>query len=241
MMEIKTFINNYREAFGEMAELPVAFWYSNTKIADTPKIGGCFFKDINTVRKGDTMSLNAENIGCGGGKFYTGFTAMPDRVPNFVSLKEKYKKTPEMVVDFIEKINVQHTDKQFLNFTRIDKMESFNNIEGVIFFATPDVLSGLVTWTFFDNNSEDAVVSMFGSGCSNIVTQVVNENKINGKKTFIGFFDISARPYVEPNTLSFAIPLSRFSEMCGTMRISSLFDTHAWSKIRERINELSVC
>ncbi len=35
----------------------------------------------------------AENIGCGGGKFYTGFTEMPERVPTFVSLKEKYKQT----------------------------------------------------------------------------------------------------------------------------------------------------
>jgi hypothetical protein len=34
-MKIKTFINNYREAFGEAAELPVVFWYSDEKIADT--------------------------------------------------------------------------------------------------------------------------------------------------------------------------------------------------------------
>ena len=87
-MEINTFINNYREAFGEVAELPIVFWYSDEKIADTQKIGGCFFKGMKTVRDGGAISLNAENIGCGGGKFYTGFTEMPENVPNFVSLKE---------------------------------------------------------------------------------------------------------------------------------------------------------
>lgn len=27
-MEVTIFINNYREAFGEAAKLPIAFWYS---------------------------------------------------------------------------------------------------------------------------------------------------------------------------------------------------------------------
>ena len=50
-----------------------------------------------------------------GGKFYTGFSEMHERIPNFVSLKEKYKKTPEMVIDFIQKMKVPSTDKIYLN------------------------------------------------------------------------------------------------------------------------------
>ena len=96
-MDIHTFIANYQEAFGERAELPIAFWYSDKLENETEKINGCFFKGIQLVREGKIISLNAEIIGCGGGKFYTGFTTMPIHVPNFVSLKEKYKKTPEML------------------------------------------------------------------------------------------------------------------------------------------------
>ena len=73
-MEVKVFIDNYREAFGEKTELPIVFWYSDTPLADTEKINGCFFKGLKTVREGNPISLNAEVIGCGGGKFYTGFT-----------------------------------------------------------------------------------------------------------------------------------------------------------------------
>lgn len=235
-MEVDVFISNYREAFGEAAELPLVFWYSDQAVSETEKINGCFFKGMRTVRDGKPISLSVETIGCGGGKFYTGFTDMPTHVPDFVSLKEKYKKTPEMVVDFIHHLGVSRTDKEYLNFARIDKIKSFDGIEGLLFFATPDILSGLTTWAYFDNNSNDAVTAIFSSGCSAVVTQAVNENKNGGERTFLGLFDPSVRPYIEENRLSFVIPFSRFRKMYYTMRESSLFDTHAWSKIRERIN-----
>ena len=141
-MDIQTFIQNFREAFGKNAELPLVFWYSDEQKGETEKINGCFFKGMRTVRDGGIISLNAENIGCGGGKFYTGFTEMPERVPTFVSLKEKYKQTPEMVIDFIQQIGVPRTENKYLHFARIDKVESLEEIEGVVFLANPDMLSG---------------------------------------------------------------------------------------------------
>lgn len=235
-MEIQTFIQNFKEAFGDNAELPIVFWYSDNPEGQMEKINGCFFKGMKTVREGTTISLNAENIGCGGGKFYTGFTEMPERVPTFVSLKEKYKQTPEMVIDFIQQTGVPRAEKKYLHFARIDKVESLDETEGVMFIANPDILSGLTTWAYYDNNAEDAVVSLFGSGCSSVVTQVALENRKGGRRTFIGFFDPSVRPYFEADKLSYTIPMSRFKEMCLTMRESCLFDTHAWGKIKERIN-----
>lgn len=235
MIDVKVFINDYKEAFGSETELPLAFWYSDTSIADTEKINGCFFKALSRVRQGTPISLGLDSITCGGGKFYTGFTEMPERVPNFVSLKERYKQTPEMVIEFIENLQVPRTDKKYLNFSRIDNLDSFDKIEGILFLATPDILSGLTTWAYFDNNDEDGVHSGFGSGCSAIVTQTILENRRNGRRTFIGLFDPSARPYFEENILSYSIPMSRFKEMYQTMRKSCLFDTHAWGEIRERI------
>lgn len=234
-MDIQTFIQNFKEAFGENAELPLVFWYSDILEGTAEKINGCLFKGMKTVREGGTISLNAENIGCGGGKFYTGFTEMPERVPTFVSLKERYKQTPEMVVEFIRQIGVPKAEKKYLHFARIDKVASLEQMEGVMFIANPDMLSGLTTWAYYDNNAEDGVVSLFGSGCSSIVTQATLENRKGGKRTFIGFFDPSVRPYFEADKLSYTIPMSRFREMCGTMRQSCLFDTHAWGKIRERM------
>lgn len=236
-MDIQTFISNYQEAFGMQAELPITFWYSDRLEAPTEKVNGCLFKCMKLVREGKRVSLNAETMGCGGGKFYTGFTEMPEHVPNFVSLKEKYKRTPEMVTDFIREIQVPKAKKNYLHFARIDRISSFDDVEGILFLATPDILSGLATWAYYDNNAPDTVSSPFGSGCCSVVTQTILENQKQGRRTFLGFFDPSVRPCFEADILSFAVPMSRFKVMYHTMRESCLFDTHAWGKVKERIQK----
>ena len=125
-MNVKKFISEYREAFGEKTPLPIVFRYTNQPLAQTEKIGGCFFKGLQAVRQGQPIRLNAAVIGCMGGQFYTGFTEMPEYIPDFVSFKEKYKKTPEMVIDFIEKREVTKTDKKYLDFIRIDQVKSLD-------------------------------------------------------------------------------------------------------------------
>lgn len=103
------------------------------------------------------------------------------------------------------------------------------------FFATPDVLSGLCSWAFYDNDADDAVSVRFASGCCSIVTFAVNENRKNGRSCFVGMLDPSARPLVPADELSFVIPVSRFREMMRTMEDSALF-RKAYSIVRKRIN-----
>lgn len=125
-MDIATFITNYREAFGAQAPLPLLFAYSDTPLATTAKVGGCFFKQLDTARRGTPVSLNADNIGCGGGRFYTGFAPMGEHIPTFVSLKERYKQTPDMVLDYTRQLSIEAAPKAYLNFVRIDQAESFD-------------------------------------------------------------------------------------------------------------------
>ena len=234
-MELKEFIESYREAFGENAQLPLLFGYSDTAVADTAKIGGCFVKGLQAAREGMPVALSAEVIGCGGGKLYTGFSDMPERVPNFVSLTEKYKRTPEMVTDYVKRLEMPRATKPYLNFVRMDQAESFEEFEGVMFYATPDVLSGLCGWAFYDTNEPDAVVARFGSGCSTVVSMTVVENSQGGHRCFMGLFDPSVRPWVGKDELSFTIPMSRFTEMMDTMHECFLFGSHAWEKVKSRL------
>ena len=239
-MNAKEFAAAYAEAFGPAAGLPLLFWYSEEPVHAVSKVEGCFFKALAGAREGTPVSLNAGNIGCGGGKFYTGFTPMPPFVPTFVSQKEHYKQTPEMVEEFIGRLGVPPAPAAWLNFARIDSdaaAEAFGRAEGVLFFAAPDMLSGLVSWAVYDNNADDAVRAPFGSGCSVAVTQAVQENRRGGRSTFLALFDPSVRPWVASGELGFVVPMGRFREMCGTMRASCLFGTHAWSKVRDRINK----
>ncbi len=262
-MNVKEFIDNFREAFGEAAGLPIVFWYSADCPYPTEKIPGCFFKAFDGVRSGIPVSLGVETIGCGGGKLYAGFSDMPPHVPGFVSGKERYVKTPEMVVEYVENLGMPRMDGQYLNFARVDLVDTFDGKEGVIFIATPDVLSGLAAWAFYDHGgwqrpprindkgvllpetpgtapvatvAMEAVSTPFGSGCSVMVSQPFVENRLGGRRCFLGLFDPSVRPWFGADELGFAIPMSRFREMLGTMCESCLFGTHAWDKIRSRIS-----
>ena len=234
-MELQEFIESYREAFGENAQLPLLFGYSDTPVADTATIGGCFFKGLQAAREGTPVALSAEVIGCGGGKLYTGFSDMPERVPNFVSLTEKYKRTPEMVADYVKSLEMPRAIKPYLNFIRIDQAASLDGFEGVMFYATPDALSGLCGWAFYDINEPDAVVARFGSGCSTVVSMAVVENARRGHRCFLGLFDPSVRPWVGKDELSLTVPMCRFRVMLDTMRECFLFGSHAWERIKARM------
>lgn len=233
-MEIQEFISAYREAFGEVAPLPIVFGYSKSPSAEIKNIARCMIGAISKVREGEPLTLCKENVKCGGGGLYTGFTPMPDRVPVFVSQGEHYKRTPEMVKGYIDSLDILQTEKPYLNFVRIDKIECLQGVEGIIFFATPDILSGLSSWAFYDNNAADAVSSQFGSGCSSIVSMAVRENRENGRRCFLGMLDPSARLFIPKNELTFVIPACRFKEMLETMKESALFQ-QAFSAVRRRI------
>ena len=235
-MTPQDFLAAYREAFGEKPELPLVIRYTDEPKNPVAKTEGCFFKALRDARKGVVVSLNASNIGCGGGKLYTAFSPMPEYVPQFVSLKEHYKRTPEMVKEGIDSFDIRPATKSWLEFARLDLAETFDGAEGLVFFATPDALSGLVSWANYDTGAETSVAAPWGSGCSGVVTATVQENRNGGKRCFLGLFDPSVRPWVDADLLSFTIPMSRFPEMCATMHETCLFNGHAWQKVKERMN-----
>lgn len=232
---IQTFLQKYREAFGNAVPLPVAFGYSHNPVAEVKRIPRCIIGAIRKACGGEPLTLSADNVLCGGGSLYTAFAPMQDRIPAFVSETEHYKRTPEQVRRYIHNLDIQLAEKPYLNFIPIDKLSSFDDVEGILFFATPDVLSGLCSWAFYDNDADDAVSVRFASGCCSIVTFAVNENRKNGRSCFIGMLDPSARPLVPANELTFVIPVSRFREMMRTMEDSALF-RKAYSIVKKRIN-----
>lgn len=234
-MCISEFIDIYSEAFGEAAPLPIAFGYSDTPAEEPHGIPRCMIGAISKVREGNPLTLCEGNVKCGGGGLYTMFHPLPERVPNFVSQVEHYKQIPEQVRNYISGLDIRLSEKKYLNFVRMDKIESLDEVEGILFWATSDILSGLTSWAFYDNDDMEAVCTPFASGCSSIVTFAVRENRIKGRRCFLGLLDPSARLLVPKDELAFVIPRHRFMEMMETIKDSSLFQ-HAFSVVRKRIN-----
>ena len=235
-MTPQEFVIAFKEAFSEETQLPIAFGYSDEPLTE-PKEGlRCIMGLFPKVRKGEPVTLADKFLGCGGGMLYMGTGELQDRIPNFVSNIEHYQQTSQMVRDYVEGLHIVPAPKKYINFQRVDSLSSWEDIEGLIFFARPDVLSGLCSWAFYDDNSETAVVSRFASGCATLVTMAVAENrKEKGHSCFLGGFDPSARIMMPADELTFVIPAIRLSRMLATMKDTCLFDTPAWGKIKQRI------
>ena len=116
-------------------------------------------------------------------------------------------------------------------------MEESDEPDVVIFFARPDVLSGLFTLTGFDVPEVDGVRSPFGSGCATVVQYPYLEINSDHPKGIIGMFDVSTRSFVGKNELTLAIPMKKFMMMVENMEGSFLI-TESWGMVKKRIDIL---
>jgi len=78
------------------------------------------------------------------------------------------------------------------------------------------------------------VIAPFGSGCSTIVQSPYLEKDSENPRGVIGMFDVSARPFVPKDMLTFSTPMSKFIRMIDNMEESFLI-TPSWAKVQKRI------
>jgi hypothetical protein len=238
------FLSLWRRRFGP-AELPIVFSYSDAEdgvpTAPTPSGHRCIIGVLAQVRNGQALRFQADNCGCWGARRYLGFTqeVSPD-FEYFLSYGipgklegERYKKSPELVRALLAKRPGFTAPARFIVFKRWDKLEAQDDPRGVIFFARPDVLSGLFTLANYDE-SEDAVIAPFAAGCGTIVQHTYLEGQAERPRAILGMFDVSARPYVPADTLSFAVPMAKFQRMIDNMEESFLI-TPSWAQVCKRI------
>ncbi|NVO03928.1 MAG: DUF169 domain-containing protein [Bacteroidetes bacterium] len=240
------FISRWQKNFPE-AQLPFVVFYSNELHESTPaeKHEGhrCIIADLTKVSRGSSLAFNASNIGCGGGNRYCGFSKnLRPGFEYFLSYGksdmegERYKKNPEIVLDLMNNSARIETTKKWLIAKPFDKINENDNPQAVIFFANPDVLSGLFTLANFDRTDHYAVKTPFSAGCGSIIQFPILENKKENQDCFLGMFDVSARPYVPANVLSFGIPIKRFETLVSYMDESFMI-TDSWKNVSKRISK----
>jgi uncharacterized protein (DUF169 family) len=235
----------WKRFFGE-AELPIAFYYTNEEEhAELEKSGSvhrCVIAALQLVREGRALCFDAESIGCFGGRKYLGFseTVRPDfeyflscGIPGKVE-GERYKKTPEIAAESVKLAPSFKAPARFIVFKRWDSLKESDKPDVVVFFACPDVLSGLFTLANFDETEPNGAFTPFGSGCSSIVQYPFLEKDAARPRAVIGLFDVSARPFVPENTLSFSVPMRKFERMVQNMR-ESFLTTNSWKTLQRRI------
>ena len=229
------------------SELPVAFGIGpqqeGVAKATAPKGWRCLVCDLTRVRKGTPLSLDGESLSCAGGKFYLGYSR--DRAPEFryflssgkngVVEGERYKQFPE-IVDAMSghALHIPAGGKCY-TFRRWDQLTGQDVPEVVIFFARPEVLSGLFTLANFDQADPEAGVTCpFGAGCGSIIYYPWLEQQKENPRAVLGLFDPSARPCVPVDVLTMAIPMKKFVKMIGYME-ESFLTTPSWEKVKRKI------
>jgi hypothetical protein len=239
------FINQWKKYFNN-ADLPITFYYADSPadIEIVPSSGkwNCIICQLQKVRSGESMVFSAESVKCGGARRYLGFD---DSIrPNFeyflscgIENKmegERYIRTPELVLDLMKKQKNLNIPGKYIVFKRWDKLNERDNPEVAIFFATPDILSGLFTLANFDQSEPDSTITPFAAGCGSLVYFPYSEKDNLRPRAVIGMFDVSARPCVQEGVLSFSVPTLKFMKMISYMDECFLI-TDSWKKVQKRI------
>jgi uncharacterized protein (DUF169 family) len=245
-MQLKEqFLELWKEYFNG-AELPIAFYYSDNagdiEVVKKPSDHTCVIGVINKVRKGKPLCFNTDSIGCFGGKRYLGYlNTLGPNFEYFLSCGipgemegERYKKSPEIVRELMKNMPVFKAPAKYILFKRWDSLNENDNPDVLIFFAPPDILSGLFTLAGFDEAESNSVIAPFSAGCGSIVMHPYLEKESPRPRCVIGMFDVSARPYVPSGILTFSAPMKKFEIMVSNMKESFLI-TPSWDKVRSRI------
>jgi len=227
------------------AELPLTFYYADAppagmKVAPPSKGWHCFVADLAVVRKGASLCLDEPALGCG--KRFCGFH-VPQR-PNFEHFLscgipgklagERYKKTPEIVRLLMNEWPEWQAPEKYLVLKRWDHLGETDRPEAAVFFARPDLLSGLFTLANFEETDPFGVIAPFSAGCGTVIQYPFLENRKEKPKCVLGMFDVSARPCVNADELTFAVPMKKFTRMVNDLEESFVI-TRSWNKVMPRL------
>jgi hypothetical protein len=242
---IEFFVSRWKKYLGG-SELPICYFYTDhvrdEDVRESIHTDRCLIGNLNRVREGFPFVYDATTPGCSGGKRYTGFARkLRPRFEYFLSCGipgemegERYKQSPDLVRQYLANHPPFEAPGQYLVFKRWDKLAPDEQPLAVVFFATPDVLSGLFTLANYDVADPHGVVAPMGSGCGSIINYPYEEAQSEHPRCVLGMFDVSARPGVPGDRLTFAVPMKRFEQMVLNMDESFLI-TDSWKAIRNRL------
>ena len=227
-------------------ELPITIEFrkdsSPQKKVPPPDGWRCLICQIGRARNGTPLAFDETSVTCKGGLMYSGYSH--ERPPDFLNFLsrgtpggvegERYKQTPEIVDAWQQDILAIPSQGKDLLVTRWDQLTGDDKPEVVIFFARPEVLSGLFTLVNYDQADPNGVICPMGAGCSSIIHYPWLEQQKENPKAVLGMFDPSARPCVPPDMLTMAIPMKKFVRMVKFMEESFLI-TRSWDTVKKKI------
>lgn len=208
---------------------------------------GCVAAMLTAAVKGRTVVFGRNSFGCIGGGVGLGFGDMyqhfPGGFPNFLSTGsgegypagEAYKKTPELAQKFVDGLPITDIAEQYVVFKPLAQVnDAQEQPKVIVFYVNPDQLSALVVLTNYNRPDNDSVAIPFAAGCQTTCLLPWQEAFRDKPRAIIGMTDISARPVIDADLLSFSVSFDLFKELEANAP-GSFLDKEAWHKVVKRI------
>lgn len=209
------------------------------------KTFSCVIGNIWLARKKRSAAfISTEEYGCPGGVYYCSMIKPHLRfIEHYVSTGfpgsplhgERYMRDPDAMREFMEKVNPRKAPAKHCIFKPLSLFTAGQEPEFIIFFARPEVLTGLFTQAVFTTGDMECVVSPFGAGCTNIVSWPLYYKEQGLEKAVIGGFDPSARKFMKVDELTFTVPLSLYEKMLATLPESMFNQDTEWKNVRKKV------
>lgn len=229
---------------------PVAIIFTDQKpegaLQFTEGRWGCAVAMMTAAAKGKTAVFDRSTAGCMGGKvglcFGNTYPDVPGGIENFLSTGtpgregEAYKKSPELAKSYADQLPFADIPEKYVIFKPLANVGPARETPQVVcMYTNPDQLSALVVLANYGRPGADNVIIPFSAGCHTICLLPYHEGQQERPRAVVGLTDITARPYIDADLLSFSVPWGMFLEMESNVS-GSFLEKHQWQKVRERIS-----
>ena len=161
----------------------------------------------------------------------------PELKENFLN-GEGYRKTPEMVKEFIENLPVTDIPCRYVLFKPLSEVTPDEVPRIIIFVANPHQVSALITLANYRHGGLERVIIPASAGCHQVMLLPYKEMASQNPRAVLGLTDPSARRQVMhvlgDDVLTFAVPYTMFNEMEADAP-GSFLSRSTWKSIEARL------
>jgi uncharacterized protein (DUF169 family) len=200
----------------------------------------CVMSMLAASARGITAVFDRKTTGCFGGMtgLCLGDGSKGRDLAGFLSAGRTglgYFKSKEVASTHLGVHPPQDIPEKYVLFKPLSKVDpEKEKPKVVIFLANADQLAALSVMAHYDRKGGEAVAAPFGSGCSAVCLLPYLESKKRTPRAILGGLDVSARPWIDPDLLTFSVPYAMFQKMEANVP-GSFLERESWSKLKERI------
>lgn len=146
---------------------------------------------------------------------------------------ERYKRTPEMVRGFVERLPLMQVPTRYVIFKPLTQVQDETGAQVVVFLADADQMSALVVLANYDRPDSDGATIPYAAGCQSIGILTYREINSAQPRAVIGLNDLSARRTMRKlgkDLLTVSVPRRLFQKMEANVE-GSFLQKAPWTEL----------